>query len=123
MHIRYCLALTALAFSNVLASTGEHQTVSDIHAMTEQTNIVKKAIEGFNGGFGSGLKVANALYNAHTTAETARKNLGTSDPLSGEDGERTMDAWNGLYPVLVSTLQAGQQKVFGWYSGRVYFFN
>ena len=123
MHIRYCLALTALAFGNVLASTGKHQTVSDINAMIEQTQIVKRAIESFNGGFGSGLKVANAIYNAHTTAEIARNNLGTSDPLSGEDGERTMDAWNELYPVLVSTLQAGQQKVLGCYSGIISCFN
>ncbi|KAJ5112156.1 hypothetical protein N7532_000201 [Penicillium argentinense] len=110
MLVTRVLAVAALAVTNVLAIANIDQTVSDIQEITHKTRVVKRAIENFNGGIPSALRVANAIYSAHAAAEMTRKHIGSSDPFSDEDGDKTMDAYNEFYPVLLATLQAGQEK-------------
>lgn len=112
MLVTKIIAVAVVAITNVAAIANIDQTVSDIHEITHKTRVVKRAIENFNGGLPSALKIANAVYNAHTSAETARKHLGSSDPFSSTDGDQVMDAYNQFYPVLIATLQAGQEKVW-----------
>jgi hypothetical protein len=111
MYISRCLAIAVLAITNVLAIANLDQTVSNIQEITQKTRVAKRAIERFNGGVPSGLRIANAMYNAHAAAETSRKQIGSSDPFSEDDSGKTMEAYNELYPVLLATLQAGQEKV------------
>ncbi|CAI7586958.1 unnamed protein product [Penicillium pancosmium] len=110
MLITKIIAIAAIAVTNVAAIANIDQTVSDIHEITHKLRVAKRAIQNFNGGVPSALRIANAVYQAHTTSETARDRLGSSDPFSGPDGEQTMDAYNEMYPVLMATLQAGQDK-------------
>lgn len=113
MLITKIIAVAALAVTNVAAIANIDQTVSDIHEITHKLRVAKRAIESFNGGVPSALRIASAVYQSHTTAEGARTRLGASDPFSGADGEQTMDAYNEMHPVLMSALQAGQDKVGG----------
>jgi hypothetical protein len=122
MLVTRIFAIAAVAVTNVMAVANSEQTVSDIRDITHKTELVEHALENFNGGIPSGLRLVNAIYNAHTTSETARKNLGNSDPFSDADGDSTLDAYNDWYPVLIRTLQAGQEKV-GHRVSRVDIFN
>lgn len=108
---KYLAALAAFSVPAVLAAANSHQTVSDIHALNESVMNVKRNLENYNGGIPASFRVAKSLYETHTTAETARKNLGNSDPFSDEDGQATMDAYNEMYPNLVETLRIGKEKV------------
>lgn len=111
MLVTKFLAIAAVALTHVTAIANIDQTVSDIDELTHKTRVAKRAIENFNGGVPSAMRAANSIYQAHSAAEIARKHMGDSDPFSGPDGEQTMAAYNRFYPVLLETLQAGQDKV------------
>lgn len=114
MLFKSIFLLLAVVTSNVLAANSE-QTVSDFHAIADKTRIAKKALQNYNGGYTGALKISRAIYNAHTTAETTRKNLHGADPFASDDGDKTLDAYNQMWPVLIDTLKLGQQKV-KWHS-------
>jgi Hydrophobic surface binding protein A. len=111
MLVPRILAIAAVAVMNAMALANSDQTVSDIREISHKTEVIERALENFNGGIPSGLRLVNAIYSAHTTSEAARKNMGSADPFSGADGERTLDAYNDWHPILIRTLQAGQEKV------------
>lgn len=87
MHITRIIAFFAISITSTVAIANIDQTVSDIHELTHKTRVAKHAIENFNGGIPSAMKIANAIFKAHTASEIARS-----------------------HPVLISTLQAGQAK-------------
>jgi hypothetical protein len=111
MLLRPLFFLVAITISNVLAIINSQQTVDDVNALTQKTLATKKAIENYNGGVTGALLVAKSVYTTHKSSETARKNMDSSDPFDGEDGDRTMDAYNQLTPVLIDTLRVAQNKV------------
>lgn len=111
MLLKHMVLLVAITASNVSAIANSQQTVDGINVLTKKTLATKQAIDNYNGGFTGALLVAKSIYTAHMTSENIRKNLDSSDPFDGEDGDRTMDAYNQFAPVLLDTLRAGQQKV------------
>lgn len=111
MLLKQILLLVAITASNVSAIANSQQTVDGINVLTKKTLATKQAIDNYNGGFTGALLVAKSIYTAHMTSENIRKNLDSSDPFDGEDGDRTMDAYNQFAPVLLDTLRAGQHKV------------
>ncbi|KAJ5913808.1 hypothetical protein N7504_002691 [Penicillium tannophilum] len=110
MLLKHIFLLVAITASNVSAIANSQQTVDGINVLTKKTLATKQAIDNYNGGFTGALLVAKSIYTAHMTSENIRKNLDSSDPFDGEDGDRTMDAYNQFAPVLLDTLRAGQQK-------------
>ncbi|KAJ5568775.1 hypothetical protein N7450_011261 [Penicillium hetheringtonii] len=110
MHITRIIAFFAISITSTVAIANIDQTVSDIHELTHKTRVAKHAIENFNGGIPSAMKIANAIFKAHTASEIARSHLKESDAFSSSDGDQTMKAYEEFYPVLISTLQAGQAK-------------
>ena len=111
MQVTRMLAFFAIAITSTIAIANIDQTVSDIHELTHKTRVAKRAIENFNGGIPSAMKIANAIFKAHSASETARSHLEESDAFSNADGDQTMKAYEEFYPVLISTLQVGQAKV------------
>lgn len=111
MLLNPILILVAVTAGNVLAITNSQQTVDNIKALTQKTLATKAAIENYNGGLTGALLVGKSIYAAHKSSETTRKSMDSSDPFDGEDGDRTMDAYNQFTPVLLDTLLAGQSKV------------
>lgn len=109
--LKYLAALAAFSVSAVLAAANSHQTVSDINAINERVMTVRRNLESYNGGIPASFRVAKSLYEAHATTETARKNLGSADPFSDEDGQAAMDAYNEMYPNLLETMRIGKEKV------------
>lgn len=61
MLVKHIFVLCAVAANNVLAIANSQQTVSDIHAVTEKTEIAKNALENFNGGLTGALRVSRAV--------------------------------------------------------------
>ncbi|KAJ5097223.1 hypothetical protein N7456_007944 [Penicillium angulare] len=98
------------AVGGALASVNSEQAVADIHELTRKTEIAKRSLEDYNGGIPGAFRIARSVYNAHTSAETARKSIGNSDPLADDDSGRTLDAYNKFYPVLLDTLQVAKAK-------------
>ena len=111
MQFKSVFVLLAVATSNVLAAANSDQTVSDINAIAEKTRITKKAIDNYNGGITGALMISRAIYNAHTTAETARRNLHGADPFADDDGGKMLEAYDEMYPLLIDTLKSAQKKV------------
>ncbi|KAJ5953342.1 hypothetical protein N7454_000238 [Penicillium verhagenii] len=110
MLLKPIIVLATAIIGNVLAFANSQQTVEDINALTKKTQIAKQAIENYNGGITGGLLIARAVYNAHSSAVAARNSMGSSDPFSGEDSDRTLDAYNQFTPALLGALQAAQNK-------------
>ncbi|KAJ5291614.1 hypothetical protein N7478_000865 [Penicillium angulare] len=105
-HFFFAIAVVGSAF----ASVNSEQAVADIHELTRMTKIAKRSLEDYNGGIPGAYRIARSVYNAHTSAETARKSMGNSDPLADDDSGRTLDAYNQFYPVLLDTLQVAKTK-------------
>lgn len=101
------LGLTA---TSVLASINS-KTVNDINTVRNSVIKARKAMEAWDGGVLSGIPLVHTIYKAHTTAETARKNIEGSDPFDGEDRDAVLDAYHQLQPELVRTMGVAQKRV------------
>lgn len=110
MFLSKYVALVALA-AGALGATNIARTVSDMQAVTDGINKAKDSLDNYNGGISGALKVAHAIYNAHSAAETARKSIGDSDPFSDEDGEKALDTYNDMHPRIRETARVAQEKV------------
>ncbi|KAL5342665.1 hypothetical protein BJX70DRAFT_268897 [Aspergillus crustosus] len=103
--------LTALALSAPVFSQTVDDALDQFLLLAEAIDNVEYYVNNYNGGVVLALPVANSIYGAHTTASTARQRLAALDPLSSEDSQRAVDAYNEIHPRLVSALNAGRGKV------------
>ncbi|CEL10224.1 hypothetical protein ASPCAL13348 [Aspergillus calidoustus] len=108
------LPLTALLATLALTTSVTAQSVDDaltqFRALADQIDSVQRSIDGYNGGVVLALPVANAIYRAHTTATGARTQLSRLAPLSREDSQRALEAYNEIHPRLLRAMTAGRNK-------------
>jgi hypothetical protein len=97
--------------SIAIAQSPVDDALAQFQQLNDRIDSAQRSISGYNGGVLLALPVANSLYSAHTAATTARQSLTALDPLSPEDSQRALNAYNEVHPRLLATLAAGRDKV------------
>jgi hypothetical protein len=105
------LILYTLLPSLAIAQSPIDAALAQFQQLNDRIDSAQRSINAYNGGVLLALPVANSLYSAHTAATTARQSLTALDPLSPEDSQRALDAYNEVHPRLLATLAAGRDKV------------
>ncbi|KAJ5175568.1 uncharacterized protein N7482_001445 [Penicillium canariense] len=107
----WTIILAAVVAAPALGAHNIADTVSKIQSLGNDVDSVQRALDSYNGGTLRALPVANAIYNAHMSAEDARKDLGNSDPFNTDEGSQLLDAYHEIHPRLASVLSTGSAKV------------
>jgi malonyl CoA-acyl carrier protein transacylase len=111
MKLPFTTLLAALALTTGITAQSVDDALTQFRALADRIDSVKRSIDSYNGGVVLALPVANALYRAHTTATGARTQLSRLDPLSREDSQRALEAYNEIHPRLLRAMTAGRNKV------------
>jgi malonyl CoA-acyl carrier protein transacylase len=111
MKLPLTALLAALALTTGVTAQSVDDALTQFRALADQIDSVQRSIDGYNGGVVLALPVANAIYRAHTTATGARTQLSRLAPLSREDSQRALEAYNEIHPRLLRAMTAGRNKV------------
>ncbi|KAJ5107591.1 hypothetical protein N7456_004266 [Penicillium angulare] len=104
------LAGTFCVVSVVLGATNIEQNVSDMRKLTDKVELAKRSLDNYNGGIPAALGVARSLTIAQTSAKSTRKNLADREPMDAEEGDRFLQSYEEMAPVLLGAIHSAKNK-------------
>ncbi|KAJ5279936.1 hypothetical protein N7478_005308 [Penicillium angulare] len=96
--------------SVVLGATTIDQNLSDMRKLTDKVESAKKSLDNYNGGIPAALGVARSLTIAQTSAKSTRKSLADREPMNAEEGDRFLQSYDEMAPVLLDAIHSAKNK-------------